>query len=211
MSNPVTVLPIRLFCDMAARNSDLIDLNTGQAPLFYRGDDVEVDIGLGEDGALLAPSLSNITSVSCQVFAKQNDPNAPLMSCTVPAAAMNLGLTAAEWTGNTAPFCHAAFVFPNSQTGISLNGAASQNYWLRITLLTADATPKVITLADGAITVRDGPVSAASPAPAGNARLWTAGGAQVLQILNDSDGKYYTVGVESQGGIPTLYVGDTGY
>jgi len=213
MSNPVTVLPIRLFCDMAARNCDLIDLNTGQAPLFYRGDDVEIDIGLGEDGALLAPTLSNIMSVTCQVFAKQNDTNAPMMSCTVLAAAMNLTLTAAQWAGDTAPGQHAAFVFPNSQTYIPLNGAASQNYWLRITLTTADATAKVITLLDGPVTVLDGPMNAsAAPAIMGKVRTWTDGsGNLVLQIKNDSDGRFYTVGVENDNGAPALYLGDTGY
>ena len=153
-------LAIRLLCDLAARNQPVTDLNTGQPAFFYRGDDVEIDIGIGETGALLAPNLSNIASVTCQLFQRQNDPAAPMMSNTVPAAGMNLALTAAQWTGGTAPFYHAAFVFPNSQTYIPLNGAASQNYWLRITLQTADATPKTITLLDGPITVLDGPVSA---------------------------------------------------
>ena len=207
----IGVLPIRLFCDVAARNQPVTDLNTGQNALFYRGDDVEIDIGIGGNGALLAPSLSNIASVACQVFAKQNDANGPMMSCTVLAAAMNLGLTAAQWAGaSAAP--HAAFVFSNAQTCIPLNGAASQNYWLRITLRTADATAKVMTLLDGPITVLDGPVSAASPG-VGNARFTTdVNGNWVLQIRNDSDGKFYTVGVENgAGGMPGLYLGDTGY
>ena len=203
-------LAIRLFCDIAARNQPLVDLNTGQGPLFYRGDDVEMDIGIGEDGALLAPALSNIASVTCQVFARQNDTGAPMMSCTVAAAAMNPGLTAAQWANDAAPFCHAAFVFPNSQTCIPLNGAASQNYWLRITLATADG--KTVTLLDGPITVLDGPVNAAPAAGLGNARFWTdSSGNLVLQIMNDSDGKFYSVGVENSNGVPALYLGDTGY
>jgi len=195
---------------MAARNQPLIDINMGQAPLFYRGDDVEIDIGIGENGALLAPTLSNILSVTCQVFAKQNDASAPLMSGTASAAAMNLGLTAAQWSGNTAPYFHAGFIFPNSQTYISLGGAPSQNYWLRMTLATADG--KMFTLADGTITVLDGPVNgSAAPAITGNARTWTDGsGNLVLQIRNDSDGKYYTVGIENNNGVPSLYLGDIG-
>jgi len=190
----------------------VIDLNSGGPPVFYRGDDVEIDIGIGEDGVLLAPTLSNIVSVTCQVFAKQNDSNGPMMSCTVPAAAMNLTLTAGQWTGNSTPFYHAAFVFPNAQTGIPLNGAAAQNYWLRITLTTADATAKVITLLDGPITVLDGPVSAAAPG-LGKVRFTTdANGNWVLQVRNDSDGKFYTVGVENgAGAVPSLYLSDVGY
>jgi hypothetical protein len=207
----IGVLPVRLFCDLAARNQAATDLNTGQNALFYRGDDVEIDIGIGENGALLAPALSNIALVTCQVFARQNDVNAPMMSCTVAAGAMNLTLTAAQWTNNTTPFYHAAFIFPNAQTGITLNGAASQNYWLRITLTTADARAKVITLLDGPVTVLDGPVSAGSPG-IGNVRFVTdANGNWVLQVRNDSDGKFYTVGIENgAGGMPGLYLGDTG-
>jgi hypothetical protein len=207
----IAVLPIRLFCDLAARNEPVIDLNTGQAALFYRGDDVELDIGLGEDGVLLTPNLSNIASVTCQLFRAQNDTNAPLMSCTVLAAAMNLTLTAAQWTGaGAAP--HAAFIFPNAQTYIPLNGAASQNYWLRITLTTADATAKVMTVLDGPITVLDGPIGAASPG-VGKVRFTTdVNGNWVLQVQNDSDGKFYTVGVENGiGGTPALYLSDPGY
>lgn len=206
----IGVPAIRLFCDLAARNAALSDLNTGQNPFFYRGDDLEIDIGIGASGVLLAPTISNIASVTCQVFASENDTNAPMMSCTVLAAAMNLTLTAAQWTAESAA-PHAAFVFPGAQTFISLNGAASQNYWLRITLQTTDSTPKTITLADGAITVLDGPVSAASPPGLSNVRFFTVAGKQVLQILNDTDGKWYSVGVENDNGVPALYLGDTGY
>jgi len=206
----IGVLAIRLFCDLAARNESVIDLNTGQGALFYRGDDVEIDIGIGESGALLPPTLSNITSVTCQLFRSQSDGNAPLMSCTVAAAAMNLTLTAAQWSGATgAP--HAAFIFPNAQTGITLNGVASQNYWLRITLLTADVISKVITLLDGPVTVLDGPVSQAPASSIGNVRFANVGGVPVLQIRNDSDGLFYTVGIEAGvGGAPSLYLSDAG-
>ena len=48
---PLTPLPIRLFCDLAFP-SNLNDLNrNSQPPSFYRGDDVEIDIGLGENGS----------------------------------------------------------------------------------------------------------------------------------------------------------------
>ena len=57
MSNPLAPLAIRLFCDLAARNQAVMDLNTGQAPLFYRGDDVEIDIGMGEDGRAAGADL----------------------------------------------------------------------------------------------------------------------------------------------------------
>src|SRR5580692_5633831 len=103
MSTSLTPLPIRLFCDLAARLQTLVDLNTGLPPQFVRGDDIEIDIGIGANGTLLTPTLTNIASVTCQVFASQNATGAPLMSCNVAAAAMNLSLTAAQWTGDTTP------------------------------------------------------------------------------------------------------------
>jgi hypothetical protein len=39
-----------------------------------------------------------------------------------------------------------------------------------------------------------------------------ANGNWVLQVRNDSDGKFYTVGVENgAGGEPSLYLSDEGY
>lgn len=211
MSTALGPLAIRLFCDLANRGTQPMDINTSQPPMFYRGDDVEIDIGLGMDGTLLAPPLSNIASVTCQVFGSENDPNAPQMSSTVAAAAMNLGLTAAEWTGVTAPYYHAAFLFPNGQTTVNLNGQASANLWLRIFLTTADSPAKQVTLAEGSITVKDGPVSGAGAVTAGNVRFWTVNGVNVLQVRNDTDGKFYTVGIENVAGAATLYLGNTGY
>jgi len=206
---PLTPPPIRLFCDLAARQN-IVDLSTLQAPMFYRGDDVEIDIGIGQSGQLLT-SLGNVASVTCQIFKSENDTNGPLMSSTALAASMNLGLTQLEWSGNTSPFCHAAFIFPNSQTAISLNGQPSVNYWLRITAQTTDSPPRLITLLDGPITVKDGPVSTVSAPPLGGFRLYTVAGQIVPQVLNAGDGKYYTLNVETIGGVVTLTIDNTGY
>jgi hypothetical protein len=149
---------IRLFCDQANR-SNVLDLNTTLTPVFYRGDDVEIDIGIGQSGNLLT-SLSNVASVTAQIFQSETDPSPAMMACTVLAASMHLACTQAAWTAGTD--AHAAFIWPNSLTAITLNGQPSQNYWLRITALTTDATPKNYTLLDGEIVVKDGPISTAS-------------------------------------------------
>ena len=114
--------PIRLFCDLAAPNN-LFDLNRSAAPSFYRGDDIEIDIGIGEGGALLAPTIASsgtggIASVTAQLFAAENDTNAPMMSGTVLAASMNLTLTQVNWNAGGSANSHAQFIFPNSQTAV---------------------------------------------------------------------------------------------
>ena len=40
--------------------------------MFYRGDDIEIDIGIGQNGALLT-SLGNVASVTCQLFQSETD------------------------------------------------------------------------------------------------------------------------------------------
>jgi hypothetical protein len=202
-------LPIRLFCDLAARNN-VIDLNTSQGAMFYRGDDIEIDIGLGQNGALLT-SLGNIASVTCQVFQSETDPNAPMMSGTVPAANMNLGLTQAQWSNNTSPYYHAAFVFPNSQTAVNLNGQATVNYWLRIFVQTTDSPAKLITLLDGPVTIKDGPISAASAPQPAYFRFFTVAGNVVPQLYDPVSGHYYNLEIDTAGGMRTLSLGDIAY
>jgi hypothetical protein len=203
-------LPIRLFCDLAAR-SQVIDLNTSQAATFYRGDDIEIDIGLGQNGSLLT-SLGNVASVTLQLFQNETDTNAPMLAGTVLAAAMNLGLTQIEWTNDTAPYCHAAFIFPNSQTAISLGGAATVNYWLRIIATTTDAPAKIITLLDGPITVKDGPVSVLSGPVANGMKLVTDNGVPNTPAIYDPvTGNYFTLEIDTVAGIRTLSLGDTPY
>jgi hypothetical protein len=212
----LTPLPIRLLCDIAAPGS-LNDLNRGsQPPSFYRGDDIEIDIGLGENGNLLtglaASGAGGIASVTAQLFQSENDTNSPMMSCTVLAANMNLGLTQAEWTNDTTPFYHAAFLFPNSQTAVGLGGLASVNYWFRITAQTTDTPPKMITLLDGPVTVRDGPISTASPPPLAAFRLYMVAGQIVPQLLDPATGLYHTLAILNEGGGElTLQLSDQGY
>jgi hypothetical protein len=204
----LTPLPIRLFCDLASPGN-LNDLNrNSQPPAFFRGDDIEIDIGLGENGALLT-SLSNLATVTAQIFAAENDTNPPMMSCTT--STINTGLTQAEWTNNTTPFYHAAFVFPNSQTAISLGGNSSVNYWLRATAQTSDSPPKNITLLNGPITVKDGPVSTASAPPLAGFRLYTVAGQIEPQLLDPTTGLFHTLALLNDGGVLTLQLSDQGY
>jgi len=211
----LTPLPIRLFCDVAAPGN-LNDLNrNSQPPSFYRGDDIEIDIGLGENGSLLTSLASSgaggVASVTCQLFQTENDTDDPMMSCTVLGSAMNLSLTQTEWTNNTTPFYHAAFIFPNSQTAISLNGQSSINYWLRIFATTTDTTPKVITLLEGAINIKDGPISSASVPPLAQFRFYTVAGQIVPQLLDCTTGLYHTLAILNDAGTLTLQLSDTGY
>jgi hypothetical protein len=215
MSTPLTPLPIRLFCDLATPNQ-LNDLNrNSQPPLFYRGDDIEIDIGIGQSGALLTSLASSgaggIANVTLQIFVAENDTNPPMISATVLGSAMNLALTQLEWTNNTAPFYHAAFVIPGSRTAVTLSGQPSVNFWVRITATTTDTTPKTITILDGPITVKDGPISTASVPPAAQFRSYVVAGQTVLQLLDTTTGLYHTLALYNDSGSLTLQISDQGY
>lgn len=201
----LTPLPIRLFCDLAAPVS-LLDLNRSQPPQFYRGDDIEIDIGIGQNGALLT-SLTNVASVTCQIYESENDTNGPMMSATVTS--INTALTQSQW--NTGAGEHAAFTFAHGLTAISLGGATAVNYWLRVFAQTSDSPAKIITLLDGPITVRDGPISTLSAPPLAGARLFSVNGQAVFQLLDSSTGLYHTLAVLNNGGVLSLQLSDQGY
>jgi hypothetical protein len=215
MSAIIAPYPIRLFCDQVSP-SNLQDLNRGsQPPGFYRGDDIEIDIGIGQNGNLLTPlagsGAGGIASVTAELFQSENDTNNPMMSCTVLAANMNLALTQASWNVGGSANSHASFIFPNSQTAVNLNGLASVNYWLRIIAQTTDTTPKSITLLDGPITVRDGPIPSLSIAPGGQFRTYSVNGQIVPQLLDTTTGLYHTLAIFNDSGVLTLQVSDQGY
>ena len=146
---------------------------------------------------------------TAQIFAAENDTNAPMMSCTT--SSINTGLTQTQWTNNTTPFYHAAFLFPNSQTAVGLNGQASVNYWLRITAQTTDSPAKTITLLNGPITVKDGPISTASAPSLAQFRFFTVAGQIVPQLLDTSTGLYHTLAILNDSGVLTLQLSDQGY
>jgi hypothetical protein len=134
-----------------------------------------------------------------------------MISGTVLAAGMNLGLTQANWNAGGNANSHAQIIFPNSQTAVSLGGAASVNYWLRITAQTTDSPAKTITLLDGPITVKDGPVSTLSAPVLGAARFFTVGGQPAFQVLDPGTGLYHTLSCYNDDGVMTLQISDQGY
>jgi hypothetical protein len=217
MSN--LVVPIRLFCDLVTPNT-FTDINRNNAQVFFfRGDDIQFDFGLGYDGVLITatapssgsgwPVITNIGSITAQIFQNEADTNPPMMSGTT--STINDSLTQTDWNNDTTPFVHASIVFPGSQTAITLNGQTSINYWLRVTAQTTDNPPKIITVLDGPITVKDGPISSASAPPLAQFRLYTVAGQIVPQILDTSTGLYHTLNILNDNGVLTLQLSDQGY
>jgi len=214
MSLNLVPLPIRLFCDIAVKTIGL-DLNANAAPFFVRGDDIEIDIGIGQSGLLLTPlnvagGAGSWASVTAQLFQSENDTNAPMMACTVLAAAINGTLTQSQWTNQGAPYNHAAFIFPAAQTAINLLGAPQQPYWLRIFATSGDGTAKEVTLLEGVITVKDGPISAVSSIPNQGYKVVVVNGLNQIAFLC-SDGNYRIMQPTVIGGVCSTSWSDTTY
>ena len=207
--------PIRLFCDKSTPNR-FTDLVSGLAPQFYRGDDIEIDVALGQGGAIYT-TFDNFTSITLQIFQSQTDVTAPQISAVVLKAAMTTGLTQAQWNNNTntgspavspilpTTYQHAAFRIPNAQTGLDLGGQPSVPFWLRITAQFVDPITSAVdeeTFLDGPINVLDGPNTSLSALPAQGFKIVTVNGQQQIAV-QDSNGNYRILQCLIIGGVPT--------
>jgi hypothetical protein len=212
--------PIRLACDIANPFEALIDLSNETAPFFVRGDDIQFDIGIFENGSLMNGLLASgpgaIASVTLQLFLVQNDANPAQMAQST--SAINIGLTTSQWNqGSQASSggssnAHCSFVFPNAQTVINLNGGTSLGLWLRIYATTADTPSKRITIAEGNMTVKDGPINLGSViSPTVGWRLSTVNGVVVPQWYDPVGALWHTVQILNTMGTFTLQVSDQGY
>jgi hypothetical protein len=155
-------LPLRIAADAAVRKSAFIpDLNNNNASLsFVSGDDVTFEIALFQNGRFLT-NLYLYTNLTCQVFTSQNTTNNPLMTQTITNSVgspwWNTNCTLGGWTSNSLPDTNwqAQFYFPSVQTSFSLNGQASQTYWMRI--FATQTNSRIVTFMEGPITIYDGP------------------------------------------------------
>jgi hypothetical protein len=158
-----TVWPIRLACDEAIRAGIPVDLNTGGSPLFTRGDDLEFQLGFFQNGVLIT-NWANVNMVTLSIYQLQNDTNPPLLATNlyVTNTSFNTNLTQTDWTNGLNQIAstnqHADIFIPGALSAITLNGQASQGYWLRVEIQTTNAVAKIYTALLGPITVQDGPI-----------------------------------------------------
>ena len=236
MANTVILpKPIRLLLDYAAPTEAIVDLNTGGAPVFVAGDDLQFDIGLAEEKSLLTgltqSSAGGIAYITFNLWRSQSDQtNTPLMaavagtaSTTPPSSfcspSINTALTTPLWNSGSlqssggAANAHVSFVFPNAYTNISLGGSSSQTYWMRFSMTTNDTTAKLITLYEGSLNVIAGPSPAAVTPPVPSPfRLFNVNGVVVPQLLDPVTLDYHTLSIYNAGnGVRTLQLSDQGY
>lgn len=190
--------PIRIFCNTSnKKDTSLMDVNTNQLPAWYRGDDIEIDIGIGATiGGVdtINTSIANVASITCQLFLAENDTNAALMEKTVSGGSINGALTQEQWVAGKGLFTgqlqHAAFLFSKIETMISLGGSTTKQFWLRIFATTNSG--QNITLNCGTVTVKDGPVVGTASVPLSDNLIPLTTGAALVPAgaVYDGTGNY---------------------
>lgn len=171
-------ITIRLGCDIAipqavapgyntGQSAYPLNLNTGGQPVFTRGDAIGFQLSFLNNGTLFnSTNFTNVVGVYLALNQSQFDTNAPMLLGYEPLSAFNTNLSRQAWlTGNNTQTTnqHVTIPFASSLTGVSLQGAASQQYWMSIYFTNTDGS--TVTALSGPITVQDRPLNYLSPAP----------------------------------------------
>ena len=122
-------VPIRLQLSLvSAPPVSPIDINTGQAPSFWQGENISIQVGIFDAGDV-SVDLSNLSFLQC-VLSSAPDALSALASVTVLAADIIPTVNWADWLDNMNQ--QASFVFNGVQTDVGLGGGASQSFWLAV-------------------------------------------------------------------------------
>ncbi len=210
----------------AARFDAPLEVNRRATPQFWRGNDVQFELGVFNNGEL--QSVANLASVTVEIKALGASGSAPaastaaLMAKTVLAGALDNSLDQASWDDGSKQ--HALIAFTAAESAIAAGAR-----WLTIYATTTDTTPRTITLCAGPIKVLESGAGFPSDPPdeintyptlaVADARyLQTApsGGnfrfksGNIIQVFNPDTNLYHDVFVKVVGGVPTLMTADTG-
>jgi hypothetical protein len=147
---------IRCKIDAAQRtNFKFIDSKTTSTPEFWRGNDLQFEIGIAWNGSLIT-DISNIASLTLQVKASAAATEV-LMTKTLSAGDLDNTVTEANWTDDTKQ--HALVTFTGTESNI-----VAGTYHLVVSVVTNDSPGRDITLGATTLTVtEDGAGSSGTP------------------------------------------------
>ncbi|HTB63876.1 MAG TPA: hypothetical protein VK737_09825 [Opitutales bacterium] len=173
---------LRLAADAASFDAPL-DVLRRATPQFWRGNDLQFELALFFNGALL--DVSNLASLTLEIRplganGAAPDPSfAPLMGATVTSFDNTTTLD----TWNSGAQQHAVIAFTATQSNIAAGAA-----WLSIFAITNDSPGRVITLCAGPLRVlEDGSGLATTPTPT----------ADTFYTAAESDARYAPIGAGS--------------
>jgi len=136
---------IRLKIDAAQATSEQFkDVNTSKTPELWKGNDVQFEIGMFFNDALIT-DISNIASLTVKVKATTDKTGDALMTKTITSLST---ITAENWTDGAAQ--HALVEFASADTNIP-----EGTYWMVVYVLTNDAIAREITLGCAAFKISE--------------------------------------------------------
>jgi hypothetical protein len=175
---------LRLAADAASFDAPL-DVLRRATPQFWRGNDVQFELAVFFNGALI--DVSNLASLTLEVRplgsnGQAPDPSfAPLMGATITT--FDNTTTLDDW--NAGAKQHAVVVFTATQSNIAAGAA-----WLSIFAITNDSPGRVITLCAGPVRVlEDGAGLATTPTPT----------ADTFYTAAESDARFAAIGAGGEG------------
>jgi len=133
---------IRFFADESKLTSErMADIYTDATPEMWRGNDVQFEIGIGHDDAIVE-DVSNIASVTLDVK-PENRTGAALITKTVQSGDINT-ITQDNWDNKKAQ--NILVEFAGAETNIDMLGNNERDLWLVISYITNDNPGKSLTL-----------------------------------------------------------------
>ena len=151
---------------LADQDGPVKDYLTGATPTLWRGNDVQIELGLffGAD----VVNVSNISSITLEAKASQTTSDAPVIAQTVDV--LDNTLTASTWTDRSKQ--HALIALTAAETNLDLDGAVEKSYWLTISAITTEGY--AITLGYSSLLIREDNAGTAASPPTNDPTYFTA-------------------------------------
>jgi hypothetical protein len=207
---------IRLAFDVTSHGA-AVDQITGETPKIWRGTHVTFELA-GLWGAPTSDSsdvidVTNIASLSIDVKPYADRDGSAVLSAKTTTTINTI--TKDEWEAGTV--YHAAITYLHTETAPTLT-ADSVDYWLVVTVITNDSTPRYITWGATKLTIEeDGSGGWTTPAPSDptyptvaqvNSAIYDAAYDWII-LGNPDTGKYRKVQIKGTGDAMHLAIGDT--
>lgn len=152
---------IRLEIDVRSQRP-ATDQITAETPGMWRGTDLAIEVGFFFATALI--DVGAYTSITCEIRDAETRSSRVLATQTLGTSDLNDDLTAAQWAAGTDQHC--TFTWTHEETHWDLAGEMSRQYWVVISAITNDATPRRVTLGCSTLTVAEDGAGEADNSPA---------------------------------------------